>query len=97
MLADVGTGAVLGALRSAGLRPGLAAGTVAAATGAMAAGTAPMTALGITDPRTWSISDWISDLLPHFGLRGPHRRRPTRRPGSLSLTTDLGRAFAPSG
>jgi hypothetical protein len=23
--------------------------------------------LGVTDPRTWSVVDWISDLVPHFG------------------------------
>ena len=25
----------------------------------------PMTVLGITDPRTWSAPDWVSDLVPH--------------------------------
>jgi hypothetical protein len=25
-----------------------------------------MTVLGITDPRTWSRADWISDLAPHL-------------------------------
>jgi hypothetical protein len=54
LLAGVGTAAVLGALRSVGMRPGLAASSLAAAAGAMIVGTAPMTALGITDPRTWT-------------------------------------------
>jgi len=26
----------------------------------------PMTLLGITDPRTWSRADWLSDLVPHL-------------------------------
>jgi hypothetical protein len=25
-----------------------------------------MTVLGITDPRTWSRTDWISDVVPHL-------------------------------
>jgi hypothetical protein len=24
-----------------------------------------MTVLGVTDPRTWSASDWMSDVVPH--------------------------------
>jgi len=26
----------------------------------------PMTVLGVTDPRTWSAVDWISDVVPHM-------------------------------
>lgn len=31
---------------------------------------APMTALGVTDPRNWSAASWISDIVPHlcYGL-----------------------------
>ena len=25
-----------------------------------------MTVLGITDPRTWSATDWLSDVVPHL-------------------------------
>jgi hypothetical protein len=25
-----------------------------------------MVALGVTDPRTWPASSWLSDLLPHL-------------------------------
>jgi hypothetical protein len=28
--------------------------------------TAPMVALGITDPRTWPVDSWVSDLVPHL-------------------------------
>lgn len=32
---------------------------------AMAAADVPMTALGVTDPRSWSTTDWLSDVVPH--------------------------------
>jgi hypothetical protein len=34
--------------------------------GAMVASAAPMAALGVSDPRHWSRSDWISDIVPHL-------------------------------
>lgn len=34
---------------------------------AMLGTNSPMTLLGITDPRRWSATDWISDILPHLG------------------------------
>jgi xanthosine utilization system XapX-like protein len=62
----IGTGVVYGLLRSRVRRdapwPLLA---IAAGLGAM--GTMiPMAALGVTDPRSWSASSWISDLVPHL-------------------------------
>ncbi|MFD0690664.1 hypothetical protein [Actinomadura fibrosa] len=33
---------------------------------AMAGSSAPMTLLGLTDPREWSASDWLSDAIPHL-------------------------------
>ncbi|NKZ04892.1 hypothetical protein [Actinomadura latina] len=33
---------------------------------AMAGSSAPMTALGLTDPREWSASDWVVDAVPHL-------------------------------
>jgi hypothetical protein len=32
--------------------------------------TGPMAALGVSDPRSWPISSWVSDLVPHlaYGL-----------------------------
>ena len=33
---------------------------------AMITSNAPMTALRITDPRTWKPSDWIADIVPHL-------------------------------
>jgi hypothetical protein len=32
----------------------------------MAAGDVPLARLGISDPRTWSRTDWISDVVPHL-------------------------------
>jgi hypothetical protein len=32
----------------------------------LVAGNGPMTALGITDPRTWDVSSWATDLVPHL-------------------------------
>jgi hypothetical protein len=62
----VGVGAVLGALRYAGLRlPGPVATVVAGAV-AMAASNGPMTAVGVTDPRQWDRTSWLSDALPHL-------------------------------
>jgi hypothetical protein len=25
----------------------------------------PMVTLGLTDPRTWGLSGWVSDIVPH--------------------------------
>jgi hypothetical protein len=36
----------------------------------MAGSNVPMTALGVTDPRSWGAAGWISDVVPHlaYGL-----------------------------
>lgn len=65
LLAGVGVGALLGAGRSAGWRPGVAVGTAAATLGALVGTNGPMTALGVTDPRTWSATSWVVDVVPH--------------------------------
>jgi hypothetical protein len=33
---------------------------------AMVVGNGPMSVLGVTDPRTWTRSDWLADLVPHL-------------------------------
>jgi hypothetical protein len=38
---------------------------VVLALGAMVAANAPMTAMKVTDPRTWSAADWAADVAPH--------------------------------
>ncbi|MEP6527844.1 MAG: hypothetical protein ABJA86_11845 [Nocardioidaceae bacterium] len=64
--AGVGVGAALGLFQSSGWRPSFHATSVAAAAGAMVAGNAPMSLLGITDPREWSAVDWASAVIPHI-------------------------------
>lgn len=64
--AGIGMGALLGAARAAGWRPALATHYAVAATGALIGTNGPMTVLRVTDPRTWSLTDWISDLVPHL-------------------------------
>jgi hypothetical protein len=62
----VGLGVVLGLARAVGWRPGPVAGSLAATAVALVAANGPMTVLGITDPRTWSATDWAADLVPHL-------------------------------
>lgn len=60
----VGVGALYGVVRRVVTVPApLAALGLAGA--AMTASDLPMTALGLTNPREWGASSWISDLLPH--------------------------------
>jgi hypothetical protein len=64
--AGVGTGVVLGAIRTSG-RPSSAVGTFGLAwVLAMLAGNGPMTLMGVTDPRTWGAQDWAADVVPHL-------------------------------
>lgn len=66
----VAVGAVMGLARPIlGWIPRLPAGIVTAGA-AIAASAAPMTALGVTNPKEWSTADWVSDVVPHlaYGL-----------------------------
>ncbi|MEV4619386.1 hypothetical protein AB0J74_11845 [Asanoa sp. NPDC049573] len=65
-LTGIGVGAVFGLLHGLGWRPPLPVGAVAAALGAMAVSDGSLAALRVSDPRTWSTTDWLSDLLPHL-------------------------------
>lgn len=71
-LLGIGTGVMagvaLGIARGVGWRPSALMGTVAATGVAFVAGNAPMTLLHVTDPRKWSASGWISDLVPHLAF-----------------------------
>ncbi|WP_051515851.1 hypothetical protein [Candidatus Blastococcus massiliensis] len=66
LVAGVGVGVVVGLVRAAGYRSRPTVGTLLTTAGILVAANGPMTALGITDPRTWSRTDWISDLVPHL-------------------------------
>jgi hypothetical protein len=61
LVAGVGVGGLLGLARASGLR----AGTLLTTLTVLISTNGPMTVLGVTDPRTWSAVDWISDLVPH--------------------------------
>lgn len=76
---------------AAGMAFGLYAGgrrqPLPMATGVLGAGVMAMTdgsitALGISDPRTWRRSDWISDIIPHlaYGLTAAATWNRLRRP-----------------
>ena len=43
---------------------------LALAAGAMVPGNLPLVAMGLTDPRTWGVAGWLSDIVPHlaYGL-----------------------------
>ena len=65
LLTGTAMGAAVGAVRASGVR--LPAVPAALVTGlvAMVGANAPMTAMKVTDPRTWSVTDWASDVVPH--------------------------------
>jgi hypothetical protein len=65
LVAGVGFGTLVGLVRAAGLRTSPLVGTLLTTAGVLVATNGPMTALEITDPRTWSAADWLSDLVPH--------------------------------
>ncbi len=68
LAAGIGVGALLGFARSAGWKPGLVVTGLAATVGALIGSNGPMTVLGVTDPRTWAVKDWVSDVVPHLAF-----------------------------
>jgi hypothetical protein len=66
----VGVGTAVSVLRKAGVRLPWFTGGVLTGALAMAATDLTMADLDITDPRTWSGTDWLADAVPHlvFGL-----------------------------
>ena len=66
LVAGIGVGVGAGLARAAGLRSRPLVGTALTGFGAMAAANGPMVVLGVTDPRSWSAVDWISDVVPHL-------------------------------
>jgi hypothetical protein len=66
IVTGVGVGALLGLARAVGWRPSAVTEVVAAAGLALVGANAPMTALGVTDPRSWSTTDWAADVIPHL-------------------------------
>jgi hypothetical protein len=70
LVAGVGVGVLGGLARASGYRSAKPVGITLTTLGVLVASNGPMTVLGITDPRTWSATDWISDIVPHavYGL-----------------------------
>ena len=66
LVAGVGVGVLTGLARAAGWRSQPLVGTALTTVGVLIGANGPMTVLGITDPRTWSATDWISDVVPHL-------------------------------
>jgi hypothetical protein len=68
--AGLATGVAYGVVRPRLGRVPLAVLGVGAAIAANVGTTGPMVLLGVTDPRTWPASSWLSDFLPHlaYGL-----------------------------
>lgn len=66
LVAGLGTGVLLSAAHAAGWRPGRVGDALAATGGALIGSNGPMTALGVTDPRTWAAPDWLADVIPHL-------------------------------
>lgn len=70
LLTGTSTGSVAGLLRTAGVRLPLPLGAALIGAGAMVGANAPLVRMGLTDPREWGVSGWLSDVVPHaaFGL-----------------------------
>jgi hypothetical protein len=66
IVTGIGIGTVFGLLRRAGLRPPTPVGAVLVGLAAMASTDLSMASLKVSDPRTWSAADWLSDLVPHL-------------------------------
>jgi hypothetical protein len=66
LAAGVVVGVATGLARAAGFRPRPGAGILLTTVGAMIPGNGPMAVLGITDPRRWSATEWLSDVVPHL-------------------------------
>ncbi|WP_199429895.1 hypothetical protein [Qaidamihabitans albus] len=66
ILTGTAIGAAYGAARGLGWRPSTTTGGVVTGLAAMVGTAAPMTALGITDPRSWGTEAWLSDAIPHL-------------------------------
>ena len=62
----LGVGALAGALRASTVKVPFVVAVAAVGLGAMAVSDTVMTALGITDPRSWTPSSVLNDAVPHL-------------------------------
>ncbi len=66
-LTGYGVGAVYGLLRPRVLaRVPMPVAGVGIAAAATVSTVAPYSALGVSDPRTWGVSGWLADIIPHL-------------------------------
>ncbi|MFF5181543.1 hypothetical protein ACFY2Q_26235 [Micromonospora sp. NPDC000316] len=72
------------AVYAGGRRQSLPLSTAVLGTGVMAMTDGSITALGISNPRTWGRSDWVSDIIPHlaYGLTAAATWNRLRRPSA---------------
>jgi xanthosine utilization system XapX-like protein len=66
IVAGLGVGALYGLVRPRLDGVPVAALGVGAGLAANVGTSGPMAALGVTDPRQWPVSSWVSDLVPHL-------------------------------
>ena len=62
----VAVGVAVGLVRAMGFRSRPLVGILLTTVGAMVPGNGPMAVLGISDPRNWSTTEWLSDVVPHL-------------------------------
>ena len=70
VVTGVAVGAAYGLFSALAGRPRVAVGALGTGLVAMAGANLPMAAFGVSDPRSWPASSWVSDALPHlaYGL-----------------------------
>jgi hypothetical protein len=61
-----GIGIMFGLVRALRIRPPALIDAVLIGAAAMAATDLSMARMGVSDPRSWSAMDWMSDVLPHL-------------------------------
>ncbi|MGY1801716.1 hypothetical protein ACI78T_00355 [Blastococcus sp. SYSU D00922] len=66
LVAGIGVGVLGGAARASGYLSAKPVGITLTTLGVLLAANGPMTVLGVTDPRKWSATDWVSDIVPHL-------------------------------
>lgn len=66
----VGVGVIYGLLRAQTKDVSMPLAGIGVGLAAMAASDVPLVASGVSDPKTWGLSGWLSDLIPHliYGL-----------------------------
>ena len=66
VLTGVSVGTAFGLLYASGWRPPLPVGAVVTGLTAQALSDGSLAGTRVSDPRTWSFTDWLSDIIPHL-------------------------------